>query len=142
MSERETDERFENQKVDSREGGVKLENVGDVKDPTGILEHMKPKIQDAGGDGGSGQGTQGSDSLAKQFEQLEYHGSSDQQLLELKSKMGLLGGPKETPKQLAGGQGSHVLSSLAAADALAVVPEDVDGLPAGAEVTLWWLDHG
>jgi molybdopterin molybdotransferase len=44
--------------------------------------------------------------------------------------------------RLAGGQGSHVLSSLAAADALAVVPEDVDGLPAGAEVTLWWLDHG
>ena len=35
---------------------------------------------------------------------------------------------------LAGGQESHMLSALAAADALAVVPEDVDGLPAGTEV--------
>jgi phage shock protein A len=31
------------------------------------------------------------DSLQKQFEVLEYHGSADQQLLELKAKMGLLG---------------------------------------------------
>ena len=31
------------------------------------------------------------DALAKQFEVLEYKGSADQQLLELKSKMGLLG---------------------------------------------------
>ncbi|MGH7659232.1 MAG: PspA/IM30 family protein, partial [Gemmatimonadales bacterium] len=30
------------------------------------------------------------DSLQRQFESLEYHGSSDQQLLELKAKMGLL----------------------------------------------------
>ncbi|HVA86838.1 MAG TPA: gephyrin-like molybdotransferase Glp [Candidatus Saccharimonadales bacterium] len=44
--------------------------------------------------------------------------------------------------RLAGGQGSHVLSALAAADALAIVPEAVDGLPAGAEVALWWLDRG
>jgi phage shock protein A len=43
------------------------------------------------------------DSLARQFEQLEYHGSSDQQLLELKAKMGMIGGAKETPKQI--GQG-------------------------------------
>lgn len=35
---------------------------------------------------------------------------------------------------LAGGQESHMLSALAAADGLAVVPEEVDGLPAGAEV--------
>lgn len=35
---------------------------------------------------------------------------------------------------LAGGQESHMLSALAAADGLAIVPEDVDGLPAGAEV--------
>jgi molybdopterin molybdotransferase len=35
---------------------------------------------------------------------------------------------------LAGGQDSHILSALAAADGLAVVPETVDGLPAGAEV--------
>jgi molybdopterin molybdotransferase len=41
---------------------------------------------------------------------------------------------------LAGGQGSHVLSALALADALAVIPEATDELPAGAEVELWWLD--
>jgi molybdopterin molybdotransferase len=42
--------------------------------------------------------------------------------------------------RLAGGQGSHVLSTLALADALAVIPEGSDQLPAGAEVELWWLD--
>ena len=42
--------------------------------------------------------------------------------------------------RLAGGQGSHVLSALVAADALAVVPETTDTLDAGAEVDLWWLD--
>ena len=42
--------------------------------------------------------------------------------------------------RLAGGQGSHVLSALAAADALAIVPEHVDALPAGADVAIWWLD--
>ena len=40
-----------------------------------------------------------------------------------------------------GGQGSHVLSALATADALAVIPEPDDSLPAGAEVELWWLDR-
>ncbi len=44
--------------------------------------------------------------------------------------------------RLAGGQGSHVLSALAAADGLAVVPEADDTLPAGAEVDLWWIDEG
>jgi molybdopterin molybdotransferase len=39
-----------------------------------------------------------------------------------------------------GGQGSHVLSALATADALAVIPESDDSLAAGAEVELWWLD--
>jgi molybdopterin molybdotransferase len=43
---------------------------------------------------------------------------------------------------LAGGQGSHVMSALAVADALAIVPEADDSLPAGAEVALWWLDRG
>jgi molybdopterin molybdotransferase len=38
------------------------------------------------------------------------------------------------------GQGSHVLSALASADALAVVPEDVELSPAGAPAALWWLD--
>ena len=42
--------------------------------------------------------------------------------------------------RLAGGQGSHVLSALAAADGLAVVPEASDTLEAGSEVDLWWLD--
>ena len=41
----------------------------------------------------------------------------------------------------ASGQGSHVMSALASADALAVVPEADDGLAAGSEVELWWLDH-
>jgi molybdenum cofactor synthesis domain-containing protein len=40
------------------------------------------------------------------------------------------------------GQGSHVLSALAAADALAVLPEAQDTLDTGAEVELWWLDAG
>ncbi len=42
---------------------------------------------------------------------------------------------------LAGGQGSHVLSALAAAEALVIVPESVEALPAGAPVELWWLDR-
>jgi molybdenum cofactor synthesis domain-containing protein len=41
----------------------------------------------------------------------------------------------------AGGQGSHVLSALAIADGLAVIPEADDELPAGADVELWWLDR-
>jgi molybdenum cofactor synthesis domain-containing protein len=44
------------------------------------------------------------------------------------------------PVHLAGGQGSHVISALARADALAIVPETIDSLPAGAEVAIWWLD--
>jgi molybdenum cofactor synthesis domain-containing protein len=40
-----------------------------------------------------------------------------------------------------GGQGSHVLSALAIADALAVIPETVDVHPAGGEVEIWWLDR-
>jgi molybdopterin molybdotransferase len=42
---------------------------------------------------------------------------------------------------LAGGQGSHVISALAAADGLAVIPEDEDTVAAGSEVALWWLDR-
>jgi molybdopterin molybdotransferase len=42
---------------------------------------------------------------------------------------------------LAGGQGSHVLSALALADGLAVVGEDDDSLPAGAEVDVISLRH-
>ena len=48
------------------------------------------------------------------------------------------------PVRLAGGgrgQGSHMLSALAIADALAIVPESVDRLPAGSPVDLWWLDR-
>ena len=43
--------------------------------------------------------------------------------------------------RLAGGQGSHVLSALASADGLAIVPEPFDELPAGAEVEVWELEH-
>jgi molybdopterin molybdotransferase len=43
--------------------------------------------------------------------------------------------------RLAGGQGSHVISALAAADAFAIIPETNDSLPAGATVALWWLDQ-
>jgi molybdopterin molybdotransferase len=42
--------------------------------------------------------------------------------------------------RLAGGQGSHVLSALAASDGLAVVPETVETVDAGTEVELWWID--
>jgi molybdopterin molybdotransferase len=36
--------------------------------------------------------------------------------------------------RLAGGQGSHMLGALAAADALAVIPEDVTEVRAGDEI--------
>jgi molybdopterin molybdotransferase len=45
------------------------------------------------------------------------------------------------PVRLAGGQGSHVLSALAAAEALAVVPEALGEVPAGTPVGLRWLDR-
>ncbi len=41
---------------------------------------------------------------------------------------------------LAGGQGSHVLSALAHADGLAVIPEDTPGAEAGTEVEVIRLD--
>jgi phage shock protein A len=44
------------------------------------------------------------DKLSREFEQLEYHGSSDQQLLELKAKMGMLGSGKGDTKQIGQGQ--------------------------------------
>ncbi|MEZ4456623.1 MAG: hypothetical protein R2882_08760 [Gemmatimonadales bacterium] len=43
-----------------------------------------------------------------QFKQLEYHGSADQQLLELKAKMGLLKGGGEQAKQLGKGMDDGV----------------------------------
>jgi molybdopterin molybdotransferase len=56
------------------------------------------------------------------------------------------GSPVRTRKgrvrvKLAGGQGSHVLSSLAAADALAVIPESLETVEAGTVVELRWLDR-
>ena len=48
------------------------------------------------------------DRLVQQFEALEYHGSADQQLLELKRKMGLLGaGSGGEAKQLGAGGDVH-----------------------------------
>lgn len=45
------------------------------------------------------------DTLARQFQQLEYRGSADVQLLELKRKMGMLpAGEEEEKKQLPGGE--------------------------------------
>jgi molybdopterin molybdotransferase len=40
---------------------------------------------------------------------------------------------------LAGGQGSHMLSALAVADALAIVPEGIGRLEPGDEVAILWL---
>jgi molybdopterin molybdotransferase len=45
-----------------------------------------------------------------------------------------------TIASLAGGQGSHMLSGLAAADGLAIVPEGIGELEAGAEVDVIRLD--
>lgn len=48
------------------------------------------------------------DALARQFESLEYKGSSDQQLIELKAKMGLLKPSGDKAKQLGkGGETIH-----------------------------------
>jgi phage shock protein A len=46
------------------------------------------------------------DTLVRQFESLEYHGSADQQLLELKQKMGMLGsgGAGKDARQLGSGR--------------------------------------
>jgi phage shock protein A len=50
------------------------------------------------------------DTLQQEFKALEYHGSADQRLLELKQKMGLLpAGAGSSPQQLgAGKQGSEI----------------------------------
>lgn len=46
------------------------------------------------------------DTLAKQFDQLEYRGSADQQLLELKKKMGMLpAGDSPVQRQISTGKG-------------------------------------
>jgi molybdopterin molybdotransferase len=39
------------------------------------------------------------------------------------------------------GQGSHVLSTLASADALAAVAESLEDVPSGTVVEVSWLDH-
>jgi phage shock protein A len=51
------------------------------------------------------------DTLQQEFKALEYHGSADQRLLELKQKMGLLGaGAAQAPQQLsAGKQGTELI---------------------------------
>jgi phage shock protein A len=47
------------------------------------------------------------DDLSRQFDALEYQGSSDQQLLDLKKKMGILGPGKEERLQLTDGDDVH-----------------------------------
>ena len=49
-----------------------------------------------------------SDDLMDQFKKLEYKGTADQQLIELKAKMGLVGGGKETKALGAGGKKADV----------------------------------
>jgi phage shock protein A len=51
------------------------------------------------------------DSLAQEFKALEFHGSADQRLLELKQKMGMLpAGSTGAPQQLgAGNKGSELV---------------------------------
>lgn len=44
--------------------------------------------------------------------------------------------------RLSGGQGSHVVSALAAADALAIVPEGIEVAEPGTEVEVWPLEEG
>ncbi len=44
--------------------------------------------------------------------------------------------------RLAGGQGSYVLSALAAADGYAIVPEPLAEVPPGSVVEFAWLSHG
>lgn len=48
--------------------------------------------------------------------------------------------PEHWLATLAGGQGSHVLSALAVADGLAIVPEEVEALPGGSQVDVLVLD--
>jgi len=43
--------------------------------------------------------------------------------------------------RLGGGQGSHMLSALATAEALAIVAEPLREVPAGTPVGVWWLDR-
>lgn len=59
------------------------------------------------------------DSLDRQFAQLEFHGSADQQLLELKRKLGMLpAGDSAEPRKLTGGESDKV------ADAEIIEDED------------------
>ena len=49
------------------------------------------------------------DSLRQEFEELDYHGTADQQLIELKKKMGLLeAGSSDEPKQIESGSNDGV----------------------------------
>ena len=57
------------------------------------------------------------DSLAKQFEQLEYRGSADQQLLDLKNKMGMRpAGESAGPRQLSTGKGQDQVAEAELVD--------------------------
>ena len=56
------------------------------------------------------------DTLAKQFEALEYKGNADQQLLELKSRMGLLKSGSETRQLGKGGETIHDAELVEAGD--------------------------
>jgi len=49
--------------------------------------------------------------------------------------------PSVAIAELAGGQGSHVLSALARSNGLAIIPEEVDALPAGSVVDVLRIDE-
>ncbi|TFG44418.1 MAG: PspA/IM30 family protein [Gemmatimonadales bacterium] len=75
------------------------------------FERMTEKIEDAERKALASAELQeefGGDNLMKQFEALEYHGSSDQQLLELKAKMGLIGGGTKETRQIGKGDADEV----------------------------------
>jgi molybdopterin molybdotransferase len=66
--------------------------------------------------------------------------------LRVKVERGADGSPRRDDRgrlrvELAGSQGSHVLSVMALADALAIVPEDIGRLEPGDEVAIRWLDR-
>jgi molybdopterin molybdotransferase len=57
----------------------------------------------------------------------------------LRVRLAATEGTDDLTAHLAGGQDSHVLSALAAADGLAIIPEEDDALPAGSEVEVMRL---
>jgi phage shock protein A len=83
-----------------------MSSMGD-KSAMDAFERMEEKIDDMERQALAASelaGELSGDSLQQEFKALEYHGSADQQLLELKEKMGMLpAGGSEAPQQLGSG---------------------------------------